>query len=111
MSLNAIHINTMVYSDVQLNAEKKMNELISFLPDKSIFKRTKDYAKTTIGTFQARKYSEYCRGYRYENVYIDKSLSREPEIINLIILKISPTKYDGETQDYNYKWKDHVYYF
>lgn len=110
-SLNAIHFNTMIYSDDLLRAQSKMNELISLLPEKMNFKRTEDYAKTTIGTFRARKYSENCRGYRYQNVYIDKSLLREPEIINLIIMKLRPPGYYGEIQDESYNWEDHVYYF
>ncbi|MFS0855226.1 hypothetical protein [Paenibacillus taichungensis] len=98
MSMNATYVNTMIFSDDQLKAEEKMNELVSFLPERSIIKRTKDHVKTTIGTYRAKKYTEGCRGYRYQTVYIDKSLSVVSDVINSILVKIMPPAYYGELQ-------------
>lgn len=54
MSMNATHVSTMIFSDDQLKAESKMNELIRYLPKKTIIRRKKDYVKTVIGTYQAK---------------------------------------------------------
>ncbi|MBD8839397.1 hypothetical protein IFU39_16415 [Paenibacillus sp. CFBP 13594] len=111
MSMNATHVNTMIFSDDQLKAEAKMNELVSFLPERSIIKRTKDHVKTTIGTYRAKKYTEGCRGYRYQTVYIDKSLSVSSDVVNSILMKLRSPDFYGEPKNDNYNWKDHVHFF
>ncbi|WP_440110166.1 hypothetical protein [Paenibacillus sp. QZ-Y1] len=111
MSMNATHVNTMIFSDEQLKAEAKMNELVSFLPERSIIERGNNHIKTTIGTYRAKKYSEGCRGYRYQIVYIDKSLSVISDVVNSILIKLRSPDLYGEPQNDNYNWKDHVYFF
>ncbi|MCP1185013.1 hypothetical protein [Paenibacillus sp. 1781tsa1] len=102
---------TMIYSNDQSKAEDKMNELISFLSKKSFIKRERDNVKTVIGTFMARKFSERCRGYRYQEAYIDKTLWEDPSDIALIIAKLVPLRDDEGEVDNSYSWKDHVHFF
>ena len=102
---------TMIYSNDQSKAEDKMNELISFLPEKSFIKRERDNAKTVIGTFMARKFSEGCRGYRYQEVYIDKTLWENPSDVSLIIMKLMPYRDDTGEPESNYNWNEHVHFY
>lgn len=109
MSLNAMHRNVMVFSDDQNKAIKKMNELVS---NEEIIKRTKDFVETKNGTFQARKFNEGCRGYRYREVYVDESLKDSEDTMFLIRVKLVPPHYyKGYERDENYKKDDHIHYF
>ncbi|WP_091014424.1 hypothetical protein [Paenibacillus amylolyticus] len=110
MSMNATHVSKMIFSDDQLKAESKMNELIRYLPEKTIIRRKKDYVKTVIGTYQAKKYSDNCRGFRYQEVYIDKTLWNSASDVAAIMMKLVPP-YENLTVSDNYKWKDHVHFF
>ncbi|OMD66891.1 hypothetical protein [Paenibacillus odorifer] len=111
MSLNAIHCSTIIFSDTQTKAEDKMKELVSSLPSSDILLTTNNYVKTKIGTFHALKYSKGCRGYRYQNVYIDKILALDLEATDLIMMKLVSPNYYGETQATEYSLKEHVHYF
>ncbi|PIH59098.1 hypothetical protein [Paenibacillus sp. LK1] len=110
MSMNATHVSTMIFSDDQSKAEAKMNELVRFLPEISIVKRENDRIKTTVGTFKAKKYFEGCRGYRYQEVYIDKSLSVVSDAVNYILTMLRSPDFYGEHDD-SYNWKEHVHFF
>lgn len=99
----------MIFSDSQEKAEQKLNELISEL-DEDILKRTKDYVKTSTKTFQARRYSDNCRGYRYQKVYIDNSLDSD-SLDGIFAKLVPPHYYNNVERDENYNWKEHVHYF
>ncbi len=111
MSLNAAHRSIMIYSDSQVKAEEKLNEIIESL-NEEILIRKKDFVKTPTKTMQARWFSEYCRGYRYQEVYVDQSLKNNRDYMDLIIAKLVPPHYyNGVEYDENYNWRDHVHYF
>ena len=109
LSLNAMHRNVMVFSDNKDKAIHKLNELVS---GKEIIKRSVDYVETKEGTYQARKFNEGCRGYRYRDVYVDESLKSDQEALELIKFKLVPPHYYiGYERDDNYNPKDHVHFF
>ncbi|PYE51549.1 hypothetical protein HUB98_05945 [Paenibacillus barcinonensis] len=109
--MNATHVSTMIFSDDQLKAESKMNELIRYLPEKTIIRRKKDYVKTVLGTYQAKKYSDNCRGLRYQEVYIDKTLWDNAYDVSVIIMKLRPPCFDERNTSEKYNWKDYVHFF
>jgi hypothetical protein len=69
----------MVYSNDKSKAEEKMNELINFLSERSIIKRGKDYVKTTIGTFMAKKFTDGCRGTDIKKYTLIKTFGKIPQ--------------------------------
>jgi hypothetical protein len=111
MSLNAMHRSIMIFSDSQEKAEKRLNELAETL-DEEILVRRKDYIQTPIQTFQARWFSESCRGYRYREAHVDNSLRNNERAMELIVMKLVPPHYYTDSPfDEKYNWRDHVHYF
>lgn len=100
----------MILSDSQEKAEAKLKEIAESI-DEDILIRNKDYIKTSTKTIEARSFSKYCRGYRYQYVYIDYSL-KDTQAIELIVMKlVPPDYYIGVPYDENYNWRDYVSYF
>jgi hypothetical protein len=111
MSLNAMHRSIMIFSDTQQKAEDKLNEFATSL-DELILKQSKDYIKTATRTIQARFFSEYCRGFRYIDVYIDNSLRKNKNAMEWIIMKLVPPHYyTNFKHDENYNRNDHIHFF
>ena len=109
MSLNALHRNVMVFSNDKDKAIEKLNELVS---DKEIIKRNNDYVKTTEGVYQAARFSEGCRGYRYREVHVDESLKSDQMTMDLIRCKLVPPHYYiGYEYDDNYNPNEHIHFF
>ena len=109
MSLNAMHRNVMVFSDDRDKAIEKLNELVA---GKEIIRRHNDLVETKEGTYQARKFTEGCRGYRYREVYVDESLKSDKGAMESIRVKLVPPHYYiGHEYDDNYKANDHIHYF
>ncbi|QDX94348.1 hypothetical protein EEL30_19915 [Brevibacillus laterosporus] len=110
MSLNASHINTMIFSDEQEKAEAKLNELITGINEDIVFRR-KDLVKTQTKTIQARKFSLQCRSYRYREVYVDLALRYHEDFKLIFMYLVPPHYYRSEERDDNYNWRDHVHWF
>jgi hypothetical protein len=111
LSLNAIHTNIMVFSPSIQRAIHKMNELAETL-NEEIVRRTKDSIETKSGKkILARRWSDSCRGYRYQDVYVDYSLKYEEAMDHIIAKLVPPHYYSDVKADENYRWQDHVHYF
>lgn len=111
MSLNAIHRSVMIFSNSQEKAENKLNELSKTLGEEIVM-RKKDFIKTPTKTIQARWFGESCRGYRYQEVYIDNELKYVEDAVNSILVKLVPAHYYiGVEKNENYNWREHVHYF
>jgi hypothetical protein len=111
MSLNAMHRSIMIFSDTQQKAEDKLNELAASL-NEPILKRSKDCIQTSTLTIQARWFGEYCRGFRYKEVYVDKTLKNDDEKMQLILTKLVPPHYYTDCPyDEHYNWREHIHYF
>lgn len=111
MSLNAAHVTTMVFSDETSKAVKEMRRVVEASGEK-IVKEYDNQIHTTNGKYVARRWSESCRGYRYQNVYIDHVL-KHTEANDHIMMKLFPPHYYKDTfeKEEDYSWRDHVHYF
>ncbi len=56
-------------------------------------------------------HSNNCRGYRYNNVYIDHALTCDDDTFKLIITRLIPQRDKMGSYDVNWNWKEHVKYF
>ena len=111
MSLNAMHRSVMIFSDTQAKAEAKLEEIISEIEDEIVYRR-KDFVETKSKKYEAKKCSDYCRGYRYQEVFIDETLRKNQDTIDWILMKLVPPHYYKNVErDESYSWRDHVHYF
>lgn len=113
MSLNAMHVHTMIYSDSQKEAELKLLDIIKNEIDlNDITFLRPDEIRTKNRRIKARKISENCRGYRFQKVYVSHSLVGTKIFQEVIIPKLVPPHYYDETKwGENYNWRDHVHLF
>ncbi|WP_407632948.1 hypothetical protein [Bacillus velezensis] len=111
MSLNAMHRNIMIYSDTEEKAINKLESIVSELDEEILINRP-GFVQTPTKKIEARKFSDYCRGYRYTRVYVDISLRNDPETLGWILMKLVPPFYYKNVEyDDEYNWEDHVIYF
>lgn len=102
--------SVMIYSDSQEKADKQLERVLEDY-DEEVIRRHKNIVITSKRTIRARKFSEYCRGFRYNEVYIDKALSSDKEIVGLITMKMIEPFNDDGTRDSDWHWRDNVHYF
>ena len=113
MSLNAIHINVMVYSTSSKKAFEYMKKLVDSTGEDIVREnKTLGEIDTDKKRYQAMFASDGARGYRYTEVHVDRSLADTDVFHNVIIAKLVPFHYyAGKERDENYNWRDHVHYF
>lgn len=110
MSLNAQHRSVMIFSDSQEKAELKLIELMNEI-DEPIIVRKRDYIKTESKTIQAKKWSLGCRGYRYQEVYVDRVLDEQETMIWITMKMVTPKDpvKDGYVEGWD--WREHLQWF
>jgi hypothetical protein len=105
----------MIFSDSHVKARNELDDLVDSLPSdewiiSTFISNTECRVKTNKRTFLARKFSPYCRGYRFRDVYIDQVLANDPHILSCILPCLAPP-YGWWENEYDWKMKDHIYYF
>jgi len=115
MSLNAIHVHTMVFSNDKKKAKKKIIQLIEE-SDEDIIQENRDTVRTTKRSYTAHSFSESARGYRFMEVFIDtdlKTTKNFQEVFHHIVWAklVPPHYYKNVERDESYNWRNHVHYF
>ncbi|QJI52397.1 hypothetical protein [Psychrobacillus phage Perkons] len=113
MSLNAININVMVFSDTSEKAYEYMEKLVDDTGEIIISKNERNrLIVTETKRYQATYASPHARGYRYTEVHVDRCLAGTDIFHELILTKLVPPHYYlGAECDDEYNWRDHVHYF
>ncbi|WAX16501.1 hypothetical protein LC76P1_00064 [Lysinibacillus phage LC76P1] len=80
VSLNAVHIDVMFFST---DSDRAYHAMKKFIYDNNILplserKSGNEFTiETNRGRFRARVYNQACRGYRYNEVHIDRKIDSE----------------------------------
>ncbi|WP_342487259.1 hypothetical protein NSQ30_10265 [Bacillus sp. FSL R7-0651] len=104
----SMKMSTMVFSNMQEKANKKLNELALNVNEEILIHRH-DYIETSKQIIYAKWFGEYARGFRYNNVFIDSSLYSNKEAMEQIIMSLVPP-YD-QRWDESYNRSNHIKYF
>lgn len=101
-------LNTMIFSDTQEKANRKLKELALNINEEILIQRD-DYIETTQQTIRAKWFGQYARGCRYTEVFVDSSLYSNKEAMEQIIMSLVPP-YD-QRWDESYNRSNHITYF
>ncbi|WP_405101695.1 hypothetical protein [Oceanobacillus sp. FSL H7-0719] len=114
ISLNAIHVSTMIYGKTKDQAIEHMNSLVESSGEQ-IIKGSNDSIVTDKARYKAEILGEHCRGYRYMKMYIAKDLLFVKDYSDLfemsLVKLVSPSYYNTEMQDDDYNWLEHVFIY
>lgn len=115
MSLNAIHVHTMLFSNDKRKAKEKVMQLIKESGEE-IVREYPDTVMTSNKRYTIRPLLDNARGYRYMEVYIDEELKSKENFkelfSNIIAAKLVPPHYYKDVEkDEEYNWEDHIHYF
>ncbi|WP_144498129.1 hypothetical protein [Bacillus pumilus] len=101
-------LSTMIFSDTQEKANRKLKELALNINEEILILRD-DYIETTQQTIRAKWFGQYARGCRYTEVFVDSSLCSNKEAMEQIIMSLIPP-YD-QRWDESYNRSNHITYF
>lgn len=101
-------LNTMIFSDTQVKANRKLKELAQNINEEILIQRD-DYVETTKQSIRAKWFGQYARGFRYNEVFVDSFLYSNKEAMEQIIMSLVPP-YD-QRWDKSYNRSNHISYF
>lgn len=99
---------TMIFSDTQEKANRKLMELTLNINEEILIQRD-DYIETTKQSIRAKWFGQYARGFRYNEVFVDSSLYSNKKAMEQIIMSLVPP-YD-QRWDESYNHSNHITYF
>ncbi|MCY7542389.1 hypothetical protein P9173_09885 [Bacillus safensis] len=101
-------LSTMIFSDTQEKANRKLKELALNINEEILIHRH-NYIETSKQIIHAKWFGDNARGFRYTDVFIDSSLCSNKEAMGQIIMSLIPP-YD-QRWDESYNRSNHITYF